>query len=261
VDTRYWSTALLSFVRHLRRKEFLAEVLSAGVRADLQPAADEMGIFRAFPELRGQTVPLGDVAYRIWNMDPIEQYFLGALAAVRQPRTIFEIGTFDGATSRLLARCAPEAHVYTLDLPPEDLDSESAYAGAHLKAGEWGSRFHGTPEAARITQLFADSRTFDFSPYFGSVDLVVVDGGHSADCVVPDTENALRMVAPGGVVVWDDYEGGWIDVIRAVDGAATERGLSLVRIRKTGLAVYDTAPNPQGRDASPAQPGAGSRPR
>ena len=97
----------------------MAALLTSGLKADERPEASMEFIFDAFPELRGRTVRMGDVKYTRWNMDPMEQYFLAALASRRQPRTIFEIGTFDGSTTLLLARAAPAAQVFTLDLPPD----------------------------------------------------------------------------------------------------------------------------------------------
>ena len=239
MDARFWGGALVSLARHSRNKQFVAYVLASGIRADAQPAAIQKRMFKAFPELKGQTVPMGDTQFMGWNMDPMEQYFLGAVARQRQPKTIFEIGTFNGATTLLLARSAPGARIHTLDLPPEDLVAGTANKWAHDYSVSWGARFHDEPEGHRITQLFGDSRTFDFSPYYRQMDLVVVDGGHETDCVTPDTENALRMVSPGGLVVWDDYVG-WPSVFRAVDDAAQKRGLALVQIAQTGLAVYDS---------------------
>jgi predicted O-methyltransferase YrrM len=245
VDLRYWGRAVKSLARHARDKEFMAALLTSGLRADTRPQATPKFILRAFPELRGRTVSMGDVRYTRWNMDPMEQYFLAALAAHRQPRTIFEIGTFDGSTTLLLARAAPDAQVFTLDLPPDSpAVTESGTTERLADMGSWGARFHDHPEAGRITQLLGDSRQYDFSPYYGRVDLVVVDGGHSADCVIPDTENALRMLAPGGVVVWDDYEEGWPGVFQSVDAVARRRGLTLVRLDKTGIAVYDATKSP-----------------
>lgn len=228
-------------MRNLRHKEFVTQVATAGLRADAEPKAIKASFFEAYPEARGQMVPMGEVRYRRWNMDPIEQYCLAAIAAVRKPKRIFEIGTFDGATSLLLSRMVPEAHVYTLDLRPDEIGGPDALlTRAHANVGGMGSRLRGVPEASRITQLYGDSRQFDFSPYFGQIDLVVVDGGHDADCVVPDTDNALRMVAPEGMVVWDDYTASWPAVVDAVDGAAKRFGLRVVRLVPTDIAVYDT---------------------
>jgi predicted O-methyltransferase YrrM len=250
MDLRHWSRALSSLARHGRDKEFVKQLLNSGLKADARPGADGTFILKAFPELRGLTVPMGDVTYTRSNMDPLEQYFLAAIASKRRPRTIFEIGTFDGSTTLLLARAAPEAQIFTLDLPPDSpVVSESGTTERLADMGSWGVRFQDQPEAGRITQLFGDSREYDFSPYYGKIDLVVVDGGHTADCVTPDSENALRMVAPGGIVVWDDYEEGWPSVTQSVDEVAARHGLYLVHLQKTGIAA--TAPGTQ-RQPQPA---------
>jgi predicted O-methyltransferase YrrM len=242
VDSRYWSRAVGSFLKHLRHKDFVKEIVTAGLRADAAPKAVPIPVFKLFPKAKFEMVPMGDMRYRIYNMDPMEQYCLAVIAQLRQPTNVFEIGTFDGATSLLLARIAPGATVYTLDLPPETVQAadDSLTAALNRVDGE-GSRFRDTPEAARIVQLYGDSRTFDFRPYYGKMDLVIVDGGHASDCVIPDTENAFAMLAPGGIVVWDDYTPHWPNVVAAVDAAAGRRGLSLHRILSTEFAVYDSS--------------------
>lgn len=190
-------------------------------------------------------VAMGDITYRISNMDPFELYCLAAIARIRKPRTIFEFGTYDGATTLWLAKNAPDADIYTLDLPPELRgDWEKATLTNVDDGGDGlGARFRGTPPAARITQLLGDSRSFDFTDYIGEMDLVVVDADHSYECARPDTENALRMLSPRGVVVWDDY--GWPGVVRAVDEAAGSHGFTAVRLVPSELVVYDRgAPGP-----------------
>ena len=178
-------------------------MLTAGLRADEAPAALPISFMRSYPEAKLQTVPMGDVRYRLWNMDPLEQFSLAALAGLRRPQRMLEIGTFDGSTTLLLARMVPTAQIYTLDLPLGHHDGTNEVALAKVDGA--GSRFKGRPEADRITQLYGDSRLFDFSPYYRQMDLVVVDGSHEADCVTADSENALRIVKSDGVVVWDDY--------------------------------------------------------
>jgi predicted O-methyltransferase YrrM len=237
MDAQFWAKALRSFARNSRNKSFLQEVVTAGLKADSAPRAVPVNFVRIYPEAKQQTVPMGDVRYRIWNMDPLEQYCLAALAGVRRPERIFEIGTFDGATTLLLARMVPNAQIYTLDLPPEVADGGNKLALARVNGA--GSRFRDAPEADRITQLYGDSREFDFSPYYGKMDLVVVDGSHEADCVTADTESALRMVTPEGLVVWDDYAPGWPHVVKAVDGAAERHDLFVVRLLNTEIALYD----------------------
>ena len=242
MNARYWGRAFGSFARNLRHKAFIGELATSGLRFDAAAQAIPASFFDAYPEARGQVVPMGDVCFRLWNMDPVEHYCLAAIAAVREPQNIFEIGTFDGATSLLLARTVPKAQVYTLDLPAEAIEKKGV-TSAQVRASE---SFACAPEGDRITQLYGDSRVFDFSPYYNQMDLVIVDGGHQADCIIPDTENALSMVAPGGMVVWDDYITRFPDVVAAVDNAARRHGLFVMRLVPTEFAIYDTTKSPAG---------------
>jgi predicted O-methyltransferase YrrM len=189
----------------------------------------------AFPEVEELEVDIGRTRFRRSNLDPYERFAVGSLATLRQPLRIFEIGTYDGATTLLLARCAPKAEVFTLDLPQSAADAATvAMEVENAKAGV-GSLFAGQEAATRITQLFGDSRSFDFSPWFDSIDLVLIDGGHEYEVVSADTATAKKLLNPRrGVAVWDDYMPGWPGVVRAVD----ESGLSVFSIAGTDLAVH-----------------------
>jgi predicted O-methyltransferase YrrM len=210
------------------------------ITTEPRPKALGRNLLEVYPQAGGMVVSMGDVTYRVSNMDPFEQYCLAAIARIRQPRTIFEFGTYDGATTVWLAQNAPEAELFTIDLP---WDQRGDWERQTLVGGQGddgvGSRFKGTPYEARITQLLGDSRTFDFGKYFGLMDLVVVDADHSYESARSDTENALKMLSPNGVVLWDDYA--WPGVIRAVDEAAEHHGLTVVQLTPTELAVYDRA--------------------
>jgi len=37
------------------------------------------------------------------------------------------------------------------------------------------------------------------------VDLVYIDRGHTYNVIKSDTENALKIIANHGIIVWDDY--------------------------------------------------------
>ncbi len=240
VDRRYWRSALSSLARHVRDKQFAREWLSAGLRADLAPRAPAQEVFDAFPDVVEQVVSMGDVVYRPFNMDPTERFCVGALARMLRPRRIFEFGTYDGATTLLLARAAPEALVTTFDLPPDAVEQTGGVVAEQLgMVGGAGSKFRGVPESDRIVQLYGDSREFDATPYRSSMGMVVVDGSHDYDCVRADSENALRMLAPGGVIVWDDYAPRWAGVVRAVDELAERNRITVVHLVPLELAVYD----------------------
>jgi hypothetical protein len=136
-------------------------------------------------------------------------------------------------------------------LPPEAWGYRASSENFDKPHDEVGSRFKGAPEADRITQLFGDSRTFDYTDYLGQMQLVVIDGSHEYECVANDTANALRLVDSTGVIVWDDYDPQWSDVVRAVDGMSAREGRTVIHVQSTGLAILDPAlANHQSRSPS-----------
>lgn len=153
------------------------------------------------------------------NIQPYELFALMTVAKACHARNVFEIGTFNGRTTRnLAANIGQEGTVYTLDLEPEveldqlkyDLDDLET---SLLLRESVGQRYRETPEAARIVQYFGDSAKFDYSKHHGDMDLVFIDGSHALDYVRSDTENALQMVTPkSGIIVWHDYGDEFPDV-------------------------------------------------
>ena len=165
---------------------------------------------------------------------------LCAMCKLLECRTVFEIGTYVGRTTWLIARNNPDARVFTLDLPSLDAARRLKYEATdpeYFVGYDRGSRFAGTPEAARITQLFGDSATFDFSPYRGKMDLVFVDGSHSYESVRSDTEAALGMLSERGTIVWDDYLY-YPGIYRVVNDLAPALDRPVFHIVGTRLAVY-----------------------
>ena len=169
-----------------------------------------------------------------------EAYVLAAISAHLRPRAIFEIGTFTGGATLLMAQQAgAECQLYTLDMPPAEKSLK--LPGVELDPPEAddsriGERFRGTEHESRITQLFGDSATFDYSPYRGRMDLIFVDGSHSYSYVVSDTRKALEMLSPRGTIVWDDCATIHPGVAEALDKFGAR--LPISRIANTRFAVY-----------------------
>ena len=186
---------------------------------------------------------LYQIAARPGNTSLTEQIVLARQVESRQPRALFEFGTFDGRTSlNLVAHAAPDAHLYTLDLPAEQAPLFPLETGeqAFVDKPESGTRFLGTRWATQITCLQGDSATFDFSPYDGSIDLVFVDASHAYPYVKSDSLQALRLLRPGGgLIVWHDYSRDWPGVIRALDELHRAGGpfAGLQRVEGTTLVV------------------------
>jgi predicted O-methyltransferase YrrM len=164
-----------------------------------------------------------------------ETLTIAAITQWLQPKRAFEIGTYRGATALAVAMNAPDdAVVFTLDLPPRTKDGGRA-------DDEIGSAYRGVPTGRKIRQLYGDSTTFDFRPYEGSLDLILIDGNHDERFVSIDTANSLRMLKPSGVIVWDDYL--WdrkypecAGVTRCLDKLSEE--LDIANVAGTRLAVY-----------------------
>jgi len=138
---------------------------------------------------------------------------LGAMKLVNASR-VFEFGTFLGSTTLNIALNLPaDGKVFTFDLDRRDLaDAEQHPSDAPLTvthlANEKSLDFLQHPEACRkVTTLTGNSRTFDFSHWYGSMDLVFVDGGHDATTVKADTENAQKLIRQSGpaCIMWHDY--------------------------------------------------------
>lgn len=149
-----------------------------------------------------------------WQVSLVELSVMIGVLQRRQCSRLFEIGTFDGRTTRNLHLNAPDATIHTLDLPsgvpsspdgkvPGNLIQDLVYSGA-------------------VKQLWGDSTTFDFSPWYGNTDFVFVDAGHSYRNALADSRTALRLVEGcTGVVFWHDY-GPWPGVTQAVDEIRNE---------------------------------------
>jgi len=152
--------------------------------------------------------------YRVpGGISDLETWVLCNLA--KSAELIFEFGTATGKTTYLLARNSPgEARVVTLTLARasthlyrEDRGDDPAAKRSALAESLAEFTYAGTDAAAKITQLFGDSKDFDESPYVGRCDLVFVDASHARSYVESDSKKAFTMVRPGGYVLWHDYAG------------------------------------------------------
>lgn len=149
------------------------------------------------------------------NISLAEIAVMSKLVKRYNPKRLFEIGTFDGRTTlNLAANASADAEVYTLDLPKDKLSETDL----PLETGEEkyidkdasGVRFLGTDCQQKITQLYGDSSTFDFSPFYNTVDFLFIDGSHSYEYVLSDSKLALDLLRDEqGVILWHDYGKLW----------------------------------------------------
>lgn len=130
-----------------------------------------------------------------------------------KPQRIFEMGTYTGATTLQMAlNSPPTTKIFTLDLPPDNAHTkhelsklDKLVADRFGGQTETGCYFQGHRLSKKIEQLWGDTATFDYTPYHGTVDLVFIDAAHDYENKKSDTENALKILRPGGVIIWDNY--------------------------------------------------------
>jgi hypothetical protein len=167
---------------------------------------------------------------------------LAAICAATKPRQIVEFGTYLGhGTATMALNC--EAQLLTIDLPDT---AKSEEIGSLNEADRFllgrsrnrvGSYYSDKPYARRITELRCDSRLLDLREHIAQAQLCLVDGGHSYECIAADTANAFRVVAPDGIIIWDDYFWLYPDVVKYLNEMA-RAGRLLAKIKGTNLVVY-----------------------
>ena len=160
------------------------------------------------------------------NVSTYELITIISLIKAADPQRMFEIGTYDGRTTlNMAANSSPTAEVYTLDLQKTEVE------GAKLRLDESdrkyiekevsGAKYQGTEQERKITQVYGDTATYDFSPFFGTVDLVFVDASHSYEYVLNDSRVSLKMLRGGeGIILWHDYNA-WDGVTKALNELQT----------------------------------------
>jgi hypothetical protein len=166
--------------------------------------------------------------------------------AAKKARQIFEFGTCTGKTTYLVARNSPaDAVVTTLTLAPDQKDQYTKGSGDNRRNTRAALRestltsflYSGTSVEPKVRQLFGDSKSFDESAYLNRCDLIFVDGSHAYSYVVSDSAKALKMIRPGGLILWHDYVGPEEEgVFRALNELSVT--LPLVHVEGTTFVAY-----------------------
>ncbi len=260
----YALSVYLPASRFARAAKDLSRTLRRRSQLRARTVLPETAWHEAFPRRPFRLVETGKA---FGNVNLSELAVLALASACTRPGTeIVEIGTFDGRTALNFAANAPDdVPILTLDLPP---DRPTAFAidvaeRRFVDKPQSGARLHTCTEtlkplAARVTQAFGDSASYDWSPHFGRAGLVFVDGSHAYDYVCADSATAMRLVAPGGMVLWHDY-GIWPGVTQGLEELEATRRLGLKHIRGTSLVIWRAAAaagqaGPDALDVRPTDP-------
>lgn len=131
----------------------------------------------------------------------------------KQPKTVIEIGTWNGDRAIQMAQASPEMDYIGFDLFEEatpETDEHEKNVKPHHEAKAVLEKL----TQAGVRAELHPGNTNDTLPAFiqaeagRKADVIYIDGGHSVETIQNDFDNALRCISEGGVIVFDDwYEG------------------------------------------------------
>jgi predicted O-methyltransferase YrrM len=214
----YW----LKRIPFLVREKLLFKVIASHFQHRDKKISPKVLPLVSIEEITGNTTPeIFTDEFEDGNLSNFEIECICRIVKKYNPAAIFEIGTFNGRTSlNMAANTFLESKIYTLDLPMQDISKTAL----RIKSGEKkfidkgvsGAQFIGTPFEKKISQIYADSATYNYSRFLNSIDLVFIDGSHSYEYVVNDTEIAIKLLRDGkGIIIWHDYS--WNEVVIALN--------------------------------------------
>lgn len=178
-----------------------------------------------FARLFRQPIELGKLDWQFGDMGSLAALVTLCCMVKSGYEPVFEFGTYRGRTAYNFAVNGSQP-VHTLDRLDEPEFS-----------GTIGECLVGKNRPLRVVQLNADSRAFDFTAYEGKMGLVLVDGGHDYATCRADTGTAFRLVRPGGLIVWDDYNVDWPGVRKVIDELDAQ-GVDLLLLAEESLVVW-----------------------
>lgn len=200
--SRWWRLHPRFLLRDLRRELRPRRGAATEARVPTPAAADVNPLIERFHD---EVVSRGSFSSNWFsNNIPIWEPLLRDLDEV--PSSILEIGSFEGLSACYLLWRLPEAHITCIDTfegSPENI----AYGES---VSDLEARFDANValvDAARVRKIRGDSRGVlpTLRDEQGLFDLVYVDGSHLALDVLTDASLSWPLVAPHGVVVFDDY--------------------------------------------------------
>ena len=161
-------------------------------------------------------------------MENDDSQILAYLYRNHQANRHLEFGTWEGFGAVLCAENC-DAEIWTLNLPegertgegvpiygrtlivgdelPEGAAISNEASVVQTDAGDWiGWRYRAAGYGQRVRQILVDSTKWDSSPFAdGFFDSILIDGGHATDVVISDTRKSLRLLRPGGLLLWHDF--------------------------------------------------------
>lgn len=171
---------------------------------------------------------------------------LGLVMRNAAPKTALEIGTANGMGTILMAVNAPNSKVYTVNIPPEEIEEGK---GGHLitvalERDQIGIEYK-KRGITNVELIYANTATWN--PNIGFIDVAFIDGCHDTEFVFNDTRKVLEHMHPGSFILWHDFNPelakkyAWIgDVCRGVE-LLYQKGFikgRIIHLRDSWVGIY-----------------------
>jgi len=162
------------------------------------------------------------------------------------PNVALEIGTANGMGTVLMSVNAPQAKLYTINIPPEQIQSgEGGVLTTVAMARDSIGIEYKKRNLTNIIQILENTKYW--IPNIGTIEVAFIDGCHDTEFVFNDTVKVLKHMKPGGFILWHDfnlelrYKFPWInDVVKGVEKLYKKGYLhnNMYHIRDSWVGIY-----------------------
>jgi len=212
---------------------------------------------RIFPGITAMPYVHNLPAAEYGESNQTETYLLYKIITWQRPRTLIEIGTFKGRSTRIMAEQSPGyARILTVDLPNEERRSRmpiNTTDTVYLRQGSdesdaVGIKYRDSSARDKITQVRIDATSPEFKKTLddfvednGTIDFAYVDPSHDYETTRDCFLLALEHLSPGGIILADDYNkvSTHVGVTRAYAELADH-----LPAKEEGLVLYYFNPKP-----------------
>jgi predicted O-methyltransferase YrrM len=204
-SSRWWRLHPRLRLRDLRRRLTLTSkrTASGGARDQLERTHEVANSLRRrfHEEIASRGVFSAD-----WFTDHIPRWEPTLAALDGRSSSILEIGSFEGLASCYLLWRLHEAKLTCVDTF-EGSTEHLAYGDVQSDLEKRFTQNVALVDASRVRKIRGDSRRVlvDLAEAHEQFDLVYVDGSHHALDVLVDAALSWNVLAPGGVLIFDDY--------------------------------------------------------
>lgn len=232
---------ILSFIRIILKKPSLINVI-----LDSPLVAEERFLklypnFTSLPQIDleqlGEEIPKSVTTLILDGGSLItDLQLLSTLAARQDINSYLEIGTWRGESVYNVAKYVDDCT--TINLSSAEM---KAMGLSREYAEQHGILSH---KNSKILHIGANTKTFDFASLNKKYDLIFIDGEHSYEMVLNDTQKVFKhLLHDKSVVVWHDYayspQNMRYEVLQAIlDGVGNENHAYLYHPKNTLCAVF-----------------------